>query len=148
MEIKFKKLNPYAVIPKHAHDGDAGLGLVATDNGIYNHTHDYIEYDTGIAVEIPPGYFGALAPRSSISDTPFMLCNSLGIIDETFRGSIKCRFRRLNNEEFKEYKFGDKLAQLIIIPYEKVVGKEVEELSDSVRGTGGWGSTDGKKNSQ
>ena len=147
MEIKFKKLSPYAVIPKHAYNGDAGLDLVAVDNGVYNVTHDYVEYDTAIAVEIPPGYFGALVPRSSISNTPFMLCNSLGIVDSNFRGAIKCRFRRLNNEEFKEYKFGDCIAQLIILPYEQIICKETSELSDSERGTGGFGSTDGKKNS-
>ena len=147
MEINFKKLSPHAVIPKQAYDGDAGLDLVAVDNGIYNATHDYVEYDVKLAVEIPPGYFGALVPRSSISNTPFMLCNSLGIIDENYRGSIKCRFRRINNEDFKEYKFGDKIAQLIIMKYNKVIGKEVAELSDSKRGTGGFGSSDGKKNS-
>jgi dUTP pyrophosphatase len=137
MEIKFKKLHSIAQINRGSHAA-AGFDLVATDYEI-NTEHEYIQYKTGVSVEIPDGYFGALYPRSSISKYKMVLCNSVGVIDSDYRGEIMVRFRY--HLDGPTYKIGDKIAQLIIQKYENVSYTEVSELSDSVRGSGGFGST-------
>lgn len=141
MKVKIKKLVKHAQIPEYANSTDAGLDLIAVDQGYKNHDHDYVEYGTGLAVEIPEGYVGLIFPRSSISKTPHMLANSVGVIDSGYRGEIKVRFRNLSEKEYLEYSFGDKIAQLIIIPFPRITFQEVEQLSESDRGTGGFGST-------
>jgi dUTP pyrophosphatase len=140
MKVKIKKLVPEAVIPSYASHGDAGLDLVATYIKVEDHnTYGYFEYGTGIAVEIPEGYVGLIFPRSSISKTGMLLTNSVGVIDSGYRGEIKLRFKYINGT--KSYEVGDKIAQLIILPYPTIEFEEVEELSDSERGEGGFGST-------
>lgn len=147
MEIKFKKLVEHAILPSYAKPGDAGLDIIATDreakweNGILR----YIEYSTGIAVEIPPGYVGLLFARSSITNKPLTLKNSVGILDSGYRGEIKFRFAAsstkmedvFENAYFPE----DKIGQLVILPHPKIEPVLVDELSDSERGDGGFGST-------
>jgi dUTP pyrophosphatase len=85
MEVKIKKLHPDAVIPTYAKAGDAGIDLVAVKINI---TNEYIEYETGLAIEIPEGYFGAILPRSSNSKKDLLLCNSVGIIDSKIQKII------------------------------------------------------------
>lgn len=140
MVIKIKKLVEQAVIPSYSKEGDAGLDLTAvsvntTDNGDYG----FIEYDTGLAVEIPEGYVGLVYPRSSISKTGLILANSVGVIDSNYRGSIKCRFKAIPNSTI--YSVGDRIAQLIIQPIPNIEFEVVEELSDTTRGDGGFGSS-------
>lgn len=144
MKVKLKKLVKHAQVPQYANPSDAGLDLVAVDEGYKNRDHDYVEYGTGIAVEIPDGYVGLVFPRSSISKTPHILSNSVGVIDSGYRGEIKVRFRNLSDKEHLEYSFGDRIAQLIIIPYPRITFVESEQLSDTARGTGGFGSTGAK----
>ena len=137
MKLKIKKLHPDAMIPSYAKPGDAGLDLVATmwifiERGL-------IEYDTGIAVEIPAGYVGLIVPRSSISERGMTLANSVGIIDSGYRGEIKVRVQYGQNSRL--YDRGDRIAQLVIVPCPPVVIEEVDELSDTERGDGGFGST-------
>jgi len=137
LKIRFKKLHPDAVTPTYAKDGDAGLDLTAitmTENiGI-----PYIEYGTGIAVEIPKGYVGFIFPRSSVSKLEnFYLKNAVGVIDSGYRGELMLRF----NKSFSFYKVGDKIGQLIILPYPQIQLEQVDELSDTTRGGGGFGST-------
>lgn len=140
MNIKIKKLHERSVIPKYAKPGDAGLDLTAVNISIVdNKTHGYIEYDSGLAVEIPEGYVGLVYPRSSVSDTGLILSNSVGVIDSGYRGSIKCRFKAIPNTNI--YGVGDRFAQLVIMPYPSITFEEVEELSDTERGDGGYGST-------
>jgi dUTP pyrophosphatase len=140
MNIKIKKLHTDSVIPKYAKPGDAGLDLTAINVSVIdNKTSGYIEYDSGLAVEIPEGYVGLLYPRSSISDTGLILSNSVGVIDSGYRGSIKCRFKAIPGTNI--YGVGDRFAQLIIIPYPSITFEEVEELSETERGEGGYGST-------
>jgi len=135
LNIRFKKLHPDAVPPCYAKDGDAGLDLTAISKSI-NDT--FIEYGTGIALEIPYGYVGLVFPRSSVSKLEdFYLKNSVGVIDSGYRGEIKLRFNKSN----ESYKAGDKVGQLIIVPYPKIKLQEVSELSSSERGSGGFGST-------
>jgi len=141
LNVRIKKLTPNAVIPKYAKNGDAGLDLLATSVND-NSEKPYIEYGTGLAVEIPLGYAGFLFPRSSVSKTTLSLCNAVGVIDSGYRGEIKLRFRRNTAEgEIMSYAVGDHVAQLIIMPYPQITFEEVSELSETVRGSGGFGSS-------
>jgi dUTP pyrophosphatase len=137
VKIKFKKLNERAEIPFYAKDGDAGMDLIATT---LVRTGKFSEYGTDLAVEIPRGYVGLLFPRSSISNTDHFLRNSVGVIDSGYRGEIKLRMSIPALGE-KEYIMGDKVGQLIIMKLPWVEIEEVEELSDTDRGEGGFGST-------
>jgi dUTP pyrophosphatase len=142
--IKFKKLHPNVVIPKYANSGDAGLDLIATEvNWVKsNHSSPYYECKTGLAIEIPQGYVGLLFPRSSISKMDMFLCNAVGVIDSSYRGEVMLRFKDPAIEgEPNYYQVGDKVAQLIILPYPQVHLQEVEELSSTERDSGGFGST-------
>lgn len=136
--INIKKTNELAIIPKYAHSTDAGMDLVAVS---MNETDKYIEYDTGIAIEIPKGYVGLVFPRSSVSKLDLIQANSVGVIDSSYRNSIKVRFKKLKDNEACVYVPGERIAQLIILPYPMIGFNEVEKLSDSDRGLGGFGST-------
>lgn len=140
MVIKVKKLAYNAQIPQYAHFGDAGLDLVATSYGQYDADKDIYTYQTGIAIEIPPGYVGLLVPRSSVYKTGFSLANNCGIIDENYRGEIMFKFRKVNPEQ-PDFQIGDRIGQLVIVPYLYSPIVEVDELSETNRGTSGWGST-------
>lgn len=146
MDVKIKKLHEDAVIPTYAHDTDAGLDLVATSYE-YKENIDCHVYGTGLAVEIPEGYVGLIYPRSSNRKTDAYMCNHVGVIDSGYRGEVMISFKlRDRNIEsipqiFKPYEVGNKIAQLIIIPYPKVHFVEVNELSDSDRGEQGHGSS-------
>ena len=138
MIIHFKKTHPEATTPAYSRDGDACVDLTATAINITQH---YFEYDTGIAVEIPKGHVGLCFPRSSVTNKGLFLGNSVGVIDESFRGSIKFRFYA--NDEFNHstYKIGDRIGQLMVIPIPQMTFIEKQELSDSIRGSGGFGSS-------
>jgi len=96
---------------------------------------------TGIAVEIPPGYFGAIFPRSSVREKRMMLSNCVGVIDSGYRGEITFSFRLFRDSFGAEYNPGDRIGQLVILPLPEVEFEEVLVLSESKRGTGGFGST-------
>jgi dUTP pyrophosphatase len=135
MIIKIKKLHPNAVIPKYAHEGDAGMDIYALSMEIRD---KYVEYKTGLAFEIPENYVMLIFPRSSISDKDLILKNCVGVLDSGYRGELKLRFKK-DGETI--YNVGEKIGQLIILPYPAVEFEEVKELSESVRGEGGFGST-------
>ena len=140
MQVKIKKLNPNAIIPSYSKPGDAGMDLTAISKEIVDKgEYGYISYDFGLSLEIPEGYVGLIFPRSSCSNTGAILSNSVGVIDSSYRGSISARFKQIPNT--KQYEIGDRVAQLIIIPYPQIEFEEVNELSDTVRSTGGYGST-------
>jgi len=149
MQIRIKKLHPDAVIPSYSAIGDAGMDLVATSAAI-SPDGLYIEYGTGVSIEIPEGYVGLLFARSSISKTPLILANHVGVVDSGYRGEIKLRFKDLlmsqteNGELFGSelsYEVGNKIGQIMILPYPQIEFVESLELSDTVRGEGGFGST-------
>lgn len=155
MKVKIKKLHPDAVIPKYAKAGDAGLDLTAISADI--DAHGNATYGTGLSFEIPDGYAGFIFPRSSISKKDLSLSNSVGVIDSGYRGEVVIKMKRaakikassINStfvtshlEEFSSaYRAGERVAQLIIMPVTKIELVEAEELSDSDRGNGGFGST-------
>lgn len=153
MKVRIKKLHPDAIIPQYAKAGDAGLDFTATSVEV---TPEYVEYGTGLAVEVPEGHVGLMFPRSSVSKKDLLLCNSVGVIDSGYRGEIKFRFKRVEmaNRNYNlnflgipslylenEYELGDKVGQLIIMPYPQIELEEVEELDESERGTNGFGSS-------
>jgi dUTP pyrophosphatase len=141
MEVKIKKLHADAVIPSYSTYGDAAMDLTAVSLTIDK--YDNLVYYTGLSMEIPYGYVGLIFPRSSVSKLELSLANSVGVIDSGYRGEIMCKFKRLANDlsQISGYVSGDRVAQIMIIPKPEIYFVEVDELSDSVRGEGGFGST-------
>lgn len=160
IRIDFKKLVPEAVEPKKAHHNDAGFDMVCVSK---KETDKYIQYGTGIAMEIPDGYVGLIYPRSSVTKKDLMLKNSVGIIDAGYRGEISFRFNKtivkdrevhgseegsvlkyLQPSERDQYEIGDKIGQIIIQKLPDVTFFETDNLNDSERSDGAYGSTDKK----
>jgi dUTP pyrophosphatase len=140
MKINVKRLSEKAVVPKYAKHGDAAMDLTATsvkrvDEGGYG----YFEYGTDLQIEIPYGHVGLILPRSSISYTGMLLANAVATIDSGYRGEIKCRFKAIPNSVI--YAVGERIAQLLILPYPHITLQEVEELSATERGEDGFGSS-------
>ena len=138
MQVKVKKLHPEAIIPKYAKQGDAGLDLTAVSEE-WNENNSMVTYGTGLSIEIPEGYVGLLFPRSSVCKTSLNLSNSVGVIDSGYRGEIMLKYRY--PEEGSVYDLGDRVGQLIIMPYPQIKLIEAEELSSTERGEGGYGSS-------
>lgn len=139
MKVHFKKLVQEAQKPKFGKPGDAGADLTATSMNLS--MDDHIVYGTGLAVEIPEGMVGLVFPRSSIRNTTLSMANSVGVIDSGYRGEIMITFKMVNKNEVLGYTIGDRIAQLVIIPVPLVKYTEVDELSETERGTDGHGST-------
>ena len=139
MKVKIKKLHPNAVVPQYAKSGDGGMDLVATS--ILSNTTFDVTYGMWIALEIPEGFVGLIFPRSSIRKTDLALTNCVGVVDSGYRGELQATFRKTLGVESKVYEIGDRIAQIIIIPYPPIEFQEVEELSNTERGEGGFGST-------
>ena len=137
MNIRFKKLNENAVTPTRAHATDAGLDLTATS---FHYENGCVVYHTGIAVEIPAGYVGLLFPRSSVARTGLFLTNCVGVIDAGYRGDVMMKFRPMRDMT-EPYDIGDRIGQLVIVQIPAVELVESDELSDSERGAGGYGSS-------
>ena len=144
MKVNIKKLHPDAVIPAYAKAGDAGMDMYAVGNGKTDKNGNMV-YQTGIAMEIPEGYVGLIYPRSSVSKTPHSLRNHVGVVDSGYRGEIIFKFGWVESyatdETIKVYVAGDRIGQIIIMPYPQIEFAEVDELSESERGEGGFGST-------
>jgi len=142
MKVNIKKLHPDAVIPTYAKEGDAGMDLVATS--VISETHTQITYGLGVALEIPNGFVGLVFPRSSIRKTRLQLSNSVGVIDSGYRGELQATFNKITTtleNQKNDYKVGDRVAQIMIIPHPSIDFQEVEYLSNTQRGEGGFGST-------
>lgn len=139
MKVKIKRLSDKAVIPQYAKEGDAGMDLVATSKS-YDENGNVV-YGTDLAFEIPKGYVGLLFPRSSNAKMDLLLSNSVGVLDSGYRGEVLFKFKDLHIGLGSFYSIGDRIGQLIIIPYPTIEFEEVEELSESERGNGGYGST-------
>lgn len=145
VEVKIK-LEDYISkeIPTYAHEGDACVDLKCMAIDIDMHENTIIIH-TGIHVELPEGYVMLIIPRSSNCKTPLYMPNSIGVIDSGYRGEILIKYKapdRLTFINYKDYyKVGDRVAQAIVLPYPKIKFIEVEQLSESNRGNGGFGST-------
>lgn len=164
MKVKTKIINkeiPTAPL-QYAKNGDAGIDLTATSRSYDEHGN--VVYGTNRAFEIPQGYVGLLFPRSSNSKKDLLLSNSVGVLDSGYRGEVLFKFTRsiripdflttvkrwIGIENFKSisilnvgssYEIGDRIGQLIIMPYPTIEFEESEELSETERGSNGYGST-------
>ena len=140
MQVRVKRLHIDAKIPAYSKPGDAGLDLTAIS--MSRDKHDNITYGTGLAIEIPQGYVGLIYPRSSNSKTDLYLTNHVGVIDSGYRGEIMFKYRPIKGLlNDKIYHVGDRVGQLIIMPYPQIELVESDELTDSARGDAGFGST-------
>jgi dUTP pyrophosphatase len=137
--VKVKKLDPNAVIPSYSKVGDAGMDLTITKE--IENTSFSVSYGFGIAMEIPKGYVGLVFPRSSVRNQDLILSNCVGVIDSGYRGELQATFKKTQGLDSIKYKVGERGAQIIILPYPTIYMTEVPELSDTERGTGGFGST-------
>lgn len=138
LKIRLKKLNPNAVTPSYSKDGDAGMDLTSVT--IISNTTNQVVYGTGICLEIPRDYVGLVFPRSSIRKYDLELSNSVGVIDSGYRGEIQLTFNKINNKEHI-YNIGDRIGQIIIIPYPYINFIESDDLTITERGDGGFGSS-------
>lgn len=136
IKLKIKKLHSNAVIPSYAKHGDAGMDLTAVEK-TYDEYGNAV-YKIGLAFEIPLGYVGLLFPRSSNSKQDLILSNSVGVIDSGYRGEVMVKFKRVGTQEYWE---GERVAQLVIMKLPYVEIEEVDDLTESDRGEGGFGST-------
>lgn len=164
MQIKFKKLSNKAKIPNRAHELDAGFDLTAISKSV---TDKYVEFGTGLAIAIPAGHFGLVVANSRVSKYDCILANCAAIIDSGYTGEIKLRYKHTIQPQTgilahktkyfdlvkdvepvpvpfhpKEFNVGDVVGQLIIIPIPEIEFVEVEELDETDRGEGGFGSTE------
>jgi dUTP pyrophosphatase len=137
--VKVKKLDPNAVVPSYSKVGDAGMDLTITN--IKENTSFSITYGFGIAMEIPKGHVGLVFPRSSVRNQDLILSNCVGVIDSGYRGELQATFKKTQGLDSISYNVGERGAQIIILPYPTIYMTEVPELSETERGTGGFGST-------
>jgi len=140
LKLKVKKLHPDAKLPAFGRPGDAGLDLTAISMHMEGE-HGLMVYRTGLAVEIPAGHVGLLFPRSSVSNYDLNLANSVGVIDENYRGEVVAKFRRTSNGTCEVYDKGHRVVQLVVLPVPAIEIEEVGSLSDSNRGAAGFGSS-------
>ena len=144
MKVNVKKLDSNAVLPTYAKHGDAGMDLTATSKSYDEHGN--VVYGTGLAFEIPAGYVGMLFPRSSNTKKDLILGNSVGVIDSGYRGEVVFKYKMtcgfIENKEGHAHEIGDRIGQIIIMPYPQIEFNLVDELSTTDRGIGGFGSTD------
>lgn len=166
VNVKIKKLDEKAVIPFYAKEGDACMDITAIDLE-YDLENDRYIYHTGLAFEVPNGYFMDLRPRSSNTKSDFYIPNAPGTLDTGYRGELLVVYKRRDKialEDFgmlfkgcepkktmsayinsmlsiAPYVPGERVCQMQVLPRPKVVFEEVEELSESERGEGGFGST-------
>lgn len=136
MLIKIKKLDENAQLPYKATGAAAGYDLFSVKYSFEEHT---VTYHTGIAVEIPEGYAGFLFPRSSVYKTGMHLANSVGVVDSDYRGELMLKY--YVNDWETIYEKGERCGQLVILPIPQYEFNVVEELSNTGRGEGGFGST-------
>jgi len=141
-EIRYKKLIPTAKAPFKKFAPDAGWDFFCTE---IVRTSKYLEYHTGIAVEIPVGKVGLAFPRSSVTGKDLMLKNCVGVIDATYRGEVIFRFadtKEYTVTQKKEiYEIGERIGQLVFFDIPEIRLIEVDELSETDRGEGGFGHT-------
>jgi len=140
MKLNYKKLNDNATVPIYEHVNDAGMSLRSIHDYeiIY---HEITTIKTGISIELIPGYMGLVCPRSGLAKNfGITVVNAPGIIDSGYRGELCVVLTKLTPGKFRVY-VGNAIAQLIIVPYETVDFKLVENLNETERGDGGFGSS-------
>ncbi len=141
MELRVVRLEDGATLPTRAHDGDAGLDLYASEPARLGPGERW-SVGTGVAVEIPDGHAGLVLPRSGLARKHgIALVNSPGLIDAGYRGEIRVLLLNTDPADTFEVEPGSRIAQLVIVPIALAEPVEVETLTESVRGDGGFGSS-------
>jgi dUTP pyrophosphatase len=140
-ELQAQRLDPRAVLPTRAHEGDAGLDLYALEPCLLE-PGERAMVRTGVAVEIPAGYAGLVMPRSGLAARHgIALVNAPGLIDAGYRGELKVLLLNTDRTSSCQLAAGDRIAQLVLTAVQTPAVVEVAELSDSTRAAGGFGST-------
>lgn len=146
MEIKVKKLSPNAKLPTHGSEFSAGYDLHACFDGYENKSvviepNETVKIPTGLAMTLPNGYFGAIFARSGLAiKQGLRLSNSVAVIDPDYTGNYIVALHNDSNER-RIINDGDRIAQLVLIPFMNMEFEIVDELEETERGAGGFGST-------
>ena len=141
MELRVARLKEEARLPSRAHDGDAGLDLYACEPAHLGPGERW-SVGTGVAVEVPDGHSGLVLPRSGLArDHGIALVNSPGLIDAGYRGELRVLLLNTDPAETFRVEPGDRIAQLVVAPIALPEPVEVEDLAESLRGGGGFGSS-------
>jgi dUTP pyrophosphatase len=141
MQVKIKKLHPNAVIPQYATTGAACFDLVSVNEVMIIPGREHVALKTGLAFEIPEGYVMMVYSRSGHGfKNGIRLANGTGVIDSDYRGEVMVKMHNVGKNSLL-VKAGERIAQAMIIPALQVELEVVDELSDTARGSGGFGST-------
>lgn len=145
LTLKIKRLSEDAILPVQSTPGAGCWDVFASSDPDFVMREgecQYVEYETGLSFELPDGYDMLIFPRSSISShTDLILCNGPGFLDHDFRGMLRFRFRLLRKDNPMLYRKGDRIGQIKLIAKTDMEILEVDELSETQRGEGGFGST-------
>jgi dUTP diphosphatase len=141
MELRVALVRDGARPPQRAHDGDAGLDLFSVAE-LTLAPGERATVPTGIAIEVPPGHAGLVLPRSGLAARHgIALVNAPGLIDSGYRGEVRVLLLNTDRSEPFTISPGDRIAQLLVVPFAEVEAVAVERLALSARGEGGFGST-------
>jgi dUTP pyrophosphatase len=141
VELPVQLLSDGARVPTRAHDGDAGLDLYANETATVG-PGERASVGTGVAVEVPAGHAGLVLPRSGLAARHgIALVNAPGLIDAGYRGEIRVLLLNTDLQSTFEIEPGDRIAQLLVVPFAALVSVEAGELASSGRADGGFGST-------
>lgn len=140
VQLRVKRLGPHVPLPRYAHDGDAGLDLCAAEDLVVEPMHR-VAVATGLAIAVPAGWVGLVHPRSGLAlRQGLTVANAPGTIDAGYRGELKVILVNLGAEPVKIVR-GDRVAQLVLQEVGVAEVVEVDDLDDTSRGDGGFGST-------
>lgn len=142
MKVKIQYLSPKAARPEYATDGSAGMDLTAAmDQPVLLKVGGRAMIPTGIAIQIPQGYGGFVFPRSGLAyKKGISMANCVGVIDSDYTGEIKVVLHNISGHDYTVNP-GDRVAQLVFLPVPQAELEEVDELEETRRGSGGFGST-------
>ena len=142
MKIRVKKLDERAIMPTYGTEYSAGADLYnMSESAVSIAPHETVLIKTGLAVEIPEGYCGLIFARSGLATKRGLApANKVGVIDADYRGEVMVALHN-HTESIATVDGGERIAQLAIVPFLKAEYEEADELSDTVRGEGGFGST-------
>lgn len=141
MTLRFRRLSAAARPPAQAHEGDAGYDLHAAEAATIG-PGERASVGTGVAVAIPDGHAGLVVPRSGLAARHgISVVNAPGLIDSGYRGEVRVLLLNTDRADPFEVEPGDRIAQLVLVAVETPSLEEVEELDETVRGAGGFGST-------
>ena len=141
VEVQITRLSPDVPLPSYAHPGDAGADLVTTVD-VHLEPGERVLVPTGVAIALPEGFVALVHPRSGLAARfGVSIVNAPGTVDAGYRGEIKVLLVNHDRTHTVELRRGDRVAQLVVQRFERAVFTEVEDLPESVRGAGGYGST-------